>query len=120
MAFTSQQMPQPIHAFASLMHMHTIGASISTEVRPSATDRASLGDVPAWDFNAQYWKPIDVAVRPGDTVRTHCAWSNRTDSPVTFGERTEDEMCFGFTMYYPKIVLRASIGPALRSNCTPE
>lgn len=30
-------------------------------------------------------------------------WENPGASPVGFGENTDNEMCYGFTMYYPKI-----------------
>jgi hypothetical protein len=42
-------------------------------------------------------------VRPGDTVRSRCAWKNDGDTSIHFGENTSDEMCFSFTMYWPKL-----------------
>ena len=31
-------------------------------------------------------------------------WNNPGDTTVTFGENSTDEMCYSFTMYYPRIV----------------
>ncbi|MGZ5966039.1 MAG: monooxygenase [Polyangiales bacterium] len=36
-------------------------------------------------------------------MKTRCVWENTTDNDVSFGENTEDEMCFSFTLYYPKV-----------------
>jgi hypothetical protein len=40
---------------------------------------------------------------------------------VKFGENTEDEMCFTFTMYYPAITTAgwSWMLPALGSKCSP-
>jgi len=40
-------------------------------------------------------------LNPGDTVITTCIYDNTTDRAVTFGENTQNEMCFNFATYYP-------------------
>jgi hypothetical protein len=40
---------------------------------------------------------------PGDRVETRCRWKNSLSHAVGFGPSTEDEMCYSFTMYYPRI-----------------
>jgi hypothetical protein len=62
-----------------------------------------MGTVANWNFQNQSFLPIHVTANAGDTITTHCAWKNTTSSTVNFGENTEDEMCYSFTMYYPKI-----------------
>src|SRR5262249_28743287 len=89
---------QPIHVFASFPHMHQLGTKIST--MKGTTD---LGTRTNWDFQSQYYAPLDTTLTAGDVVRTECAWKNPGSSSVSFGERTQDEMCFSFTMYWPRL-----------------
>lgn len=98
-------MPQ-IHLIGAMPHMHSLGTTISTTLTPK-TGGASvdLGTVPNWDFNTQTWYKYDAIVNAGDSIKTRCAWKNTSMSSVVFGENTENEMCYSFTMYYPKINL---------------
>jgi hypothetical protein len=38
---------------------------------------------------------------PGDSIKTTCKYN----APASFGEGTNDEMCYLFTLYYPKLSL---------------
>ena len=110
------------HLFAAYPHMHLLGTSISTVVQtPDGETIGDLGAQPKWDFGNQTWLPIDFVLRPGDVVKTRCAWRNTTDSYVTFGEKTTDEMCYSFVMYYPRIEHPAWswASPAVSSVCSP-
>jgi hypothetical protein len=92
------------HLFAAFPHMHELGTSISTTALPlSGTPSVDLGTLPQWNFGEQGWIPISYLLQPGDTVQTVCSWTNTTDQEVTFGESSANEMCYSFTMYYPKI-----------------
>ena len=42
-----------------------------------------------------------MTFNPGDSVRTTCTYDNPGSIPVTFGENTENEMCFDFVLAYP-------------------
>jgi hypothetical protein len=53
--------------------------------------------------NNQSWFPIAATLKPGDRVATRCSWTNTDDEPVYFGDAAADEMCYGFTLYYPRI-----------------
>ena len=106
---TTCSVPVPVngattHLFAAFPHMHRLGRSISTVALPSGGGSpVDLGAQPHWDFGNQAWIPIDDVLRPGDVVETRCAWQNTKDQAVSFGEKTENEMCYSFVMYYPKI-----------------
>lgn len=108
-------------AIGAFPHMHRLGRSISTTVVPAAGGAPiDLGTNAAFDFNAQYWFDIaDTKIRAGDTIHTRCAWDNTTASPVGFGENTDDEMCYSFTIYYPKITtpVWSWALPAYTSSC---
>ena len=87
-----------LHVFAALPHMHQIGAAISSNV-----GGVDLGTRDPWDFNNQIYVPVNATLHPGDVVHTRCAWKNPNDTPVTFGPYTTDEMCYSYTLYWPRI-----------------
>ena len=106
--------------FAAMPHMHELGSAIETRLTKAAGGaEVDLGSVPRWDFNTQFWLPISATLDANDVVKTRCAWKNSTDRDVKFGENTEDEMCYSFTMYYPRIdtALWTWAVPALGSQC---
>ncbi len=108
------------HLFAAFPHMHKLGTSISTVAHPAGGPTSvDLGGQAHWNFGEQSWMPIDDILLPGDVVETHCAWDNTTDQTVGFGEKTENEMCYSFAMYYPKITASTWnwAFPALYSQC---
>jgi hypothetical protein len=110
-----------IHAFAALPHMHQLGTSISTTMIPaSGAPPIDLGSVPYWNFADQQWFRYEpVEIRPGDRIETRCVWTNPGASSVRFGEGTLDEMCYSFTMFWPKITLPGWrwVVPAISSQC---
>jgi cytochrome c551/c552 len=94
----------PINVIGTWPHMHKLGVTIDNTVLPGGTGAPiDLGGQTAWDFNNQYFLPENQTVHGGDVIRTRCAWQNPTDTAVSWGENTSDEMCFSFTMYYPRI-----------------
>ena len=108
------------HVIAALPHMHKLGTSISTTVTPKlATTALDLGTAKNFSFDAQAWVPADHVLVTGDTVNTRCVWQNPGDLPVKQGENTEDEMCYSFTMYYPKKNLVSFLQPSVASVCAP-
>lgn len=94
-----------LHLFTAMPHMHKLGSSMKTELLPSAGGAPiDLGTMNTFDFNLQTWLPINNAVTVGgDKIVTTCGWKNNTGMEVSFGEKTSDEMCYSFTMYYPRI-----------------
>ncbi len=95
---------EAFNVFAAMPHMHLLGKSISSVIDPAAGGApVTLDDVTAWNFENQRWYPVTATLHGGDTVTTECDWSNTTGAPVSFGPYTEDEMCYSFLMYYPRI-----------------
>jgi hypothetical protein len=111
----------PVHVFSAFPHMHQLGTSIGTVQLPGGTGApVDLGAKPHWDFQSQTYVPVSATLKGGDVVRTRCAWSNPTEKMVSFGPYTEDEMCFSFTMYYPRLATTTSwLLPAEQSKCSP-
>jgi hypothetical protein len=92
-----------LHVFAAFPHMHELGTAIETEQSFSNGGIVDLGRNAPWNFNTQIWFPLSTTLHQGDVVTTRCAWQNNTSAPVSFGEYTEDEMCYSFTAYYPAL-----------------
>jgi hypothetical protein len=119
-----------IHLFAAMPHMHKLGTEMKTELLAGGTGGAAsdLGTMPIFSFDTQAWLPIKgapgetgVVTKTNDVIRTRCAWKNTTGQPVKFGENTANEMCYSFTLYYPKIAapVWSWATPSLTSQCAP-
>lgn len=109
----------PVTIVGSSPHMHTRGTSFRTEVLRADGSIELLVDVPHWDFNSQTsYVPVggSLVIQPGDRLRTTCTYDNTTDDRVSFGERTEDEMCFNFVSAHPAGAL-ATEGGRSRGLC---
>ncbi len=102
---TGVRASEPVKMLLSWPHMHETGASLKTELfRDGNTDNTEvLVDVPTWNFENQIYYPHTPAVEitPGDILRTTCTFTNDSDQTVNFGEGTNDEMCFDFSIVYP-------------------
>ncbi|RLB53584.1 MAG: hypothetical protein DRJ42_11605 [Deltaproteobacteria bacterium] len=91
---------EPVRILASMPHMHEIGASFELDrVRGGRSE--NLLRLGGWDFETQlfYDLPIDLAV--DDELVVRCTYDNPSDTDVSAGFRTEDEMCFAFTYVTP-------------------
>jgi hypothetical protein len=110
-----------VHAFAAFPHMHTLGTAIQTEqvLGGGGGGIVEMGENVPWNFNTQLMFPVEATLNEGDVIRTRCAWTNPTDQTVGYGYYTEDEMCYSFTSYYPKVPssLWSWDLPALQSTC---
>lgn len=103
-----------IHIVNVWPHMHKLATRMQIVVHRQAGTDEILHDKP-FDFNAQLNYPTDFVMHPGDTLDTHCFYNNTTDSPVHFGEDTQDEMCVGFILAWPAGAL--AVDP---NNLTPQ
>ncbi len=109
----------PVTIVGSGPHMHTHGVTFLSEVLRGGdpTRIEPLVSIGRWDFNSQtgYAPPGGaMVIEPGDVIRTTCTFDNGTDSPIYFGERTEDEMCFNFVSAYPTGALATAVGRGRR------
>ncbi|MCA9624984.1 MAG: hypothetical protein KC731_38430 [Myxococcales bacterium] len=111
----------PVTIFQSWPHMHRLGRSLSASVEHTDGTTTPLVTVEDYDFEHQITYPSHVELNVGDVVRTRCRWQNLSPDPVTFGDRTEDEMCFNFVTYYPAVPDAPWFwtAPALIANCSP-
>jgi len=81
-------------------HMHQLGVHAKLELTRAGQETA-LHDAP-FDFFDQRIYPLDnLDIRDGDVLTTTCSYENDTGRTVTFGQNSDDEMCFNFVTYYP-------------------
>lgn len=92
----------PIQVFALSQHMHKLGKHMKSVVTRAGSPDIVLQDI-AYDFEEQkfHHTPALVELRPGDKLTTHCTFDNTTGAQVSFGESSDDEMCFTDLYYYP-------------------
>lgn len=92
---------EPIQVFALSQHMHKLGTNLRTTVR-RGTETFQLQDQP-YDFEQQTFQLVapHIELRPGDVITTACTYDNTTGRTVTFGDSSDDEMCFSDLFYYP-------------------
>jgi hypothetical protein len=92
----------PIQVFALSQHMHKLGTHMKSVVTRTGSPDIVLQDI-AYDFESQKFHHTDalVELRPGDTLTTYCTFNNTTGANVSFGESSDDEMCFTDLYYYP-------------------
>jgi hypothetical protein len=81
-------------------HMHKLGVHAKLELT-RAGQKSALHDA-AFDFNDQRIYPLeDFEIHDGDVLTTTCSYENDTGQTVSFGQNSDDEMCFNFVTYYP-------------------
>jgi copper type II ascorbate-dependent monooxygenase-like protein len=91
---------EPLQLFSISQHMHRTGIHMKSVITRGA-DEIVLQDV-NYDFESQTFQYVnpEIQLMPGDTLTTYCTYNN-DGAPKTFGESTEDEMCFTDLFYYP-------------------
>ncbi len=89
---------EPIHIIGVTPHMHKTGIHMKGTINRASGQNEVFQDAD-FDFNFQrmYTFMPDLVLMPGDSITTDCTYSQ----PMTFGESTNDEMCYMFTLAYP-------------------
>ena len=89
--------------FALFPHMHQTGRHFKTEIKRAGGATEVVWDAD-YDFENQPFFNFEPKVlKVGDTLATTCTWLNTTTSPITFGQSSQQEMCFSILMRYPRI-----------------
>jgi Copper type II ascorbate-dependent monooxygenase, C-terminal domain len=91
---------EPVTLITSSPHMHKTGVGGKFEIIRASGQVEVLEDTP-FDQEDQHVTTINAVLNSGDQVRTTCRFNNTSGVPKTFGQSTEDEMCFNFSRYYP-------------------
>jgi hypothetical protein len=111
--------------FAGMMHMHAAGKSMQLQHLRDGKELPKLLSDNYYDAKYQEFQSISGELQPGDQLLTTCTWdtSART-SPTMGGLGTEEEMCFSYLLYYPKVgvekCLSTPAGSSLNSPLSVE
>lgn len=98
-----------VTVYATGPHMHVLGKSYRLWVERPGDEDLCVASAESWDFDNQisYVFNEPIVLYPGDKVRLRCTWDNSESNPdlihnppidVGYGERTDEEMCFAFTL----------------------
>ncbi len=90
-----------VNIFAWWPHMHRLGVSLSLSVGPSADSLEEVYRIDPWDFDNQEMTATPLHIPQGYLSRVICAYNNPSMNEVTFGESSNDEMCFLSTFVTP-------------------
>ena len=88
---------QPIQILGVVPHMHKTGTHMKATINRKDGTKEILHDKP-FDFNYQIQYNVSKTINPGDTITTECSFAK----PMAFGTGTDAEMCYLFTISYPK------------------
>jgi hypothetical protein len=95
------QSKDPIRVISIMPHMHLKGRHMKVELKRGDGGKVELLHDADYDFNFQRAYDVNKDMLPGDSISTRCDFS----APSTFGPSSNDEMCYIFTLYYPKLSL---------------
>lgn len=106
---------KPVTLITATPHAHRFAKHMKFTVKKANGTEIVMHDMP-FTFGEQTTYPLDppVTIETGDVVSTTCTYDNDTNKNITFGESTDNEMCFNFAIYYPKGALSCSFGGRAR------
>ena len=93
----------PFNVLGIFPHMHQLGSRFEASIEHADGSSTCLVSG-AYDFDNQMtYQFVEPAVfGVGDRVNFECTWDNSNgDATVRYGERTDEEMCFFFTLVTP-------------------
>ena len=112
--------PEGVNVMYNFWHMHLRGRGMYTSHIRNGVELEPLGRQNYYDWWYQGTggaPPVGRKLLPGDTLIAHCYYDTRNrqsthdrgsstitgpGQTTTFGEGTNDEMCFNFIAYYPR------------------
>ena len=108
---------EPIHIIGFWPHMHQLGTKMQAFVNHKGGGKELIFEKP-FDFNHQihYLQPYEL--QPGDTLTAVCHYNNTTDMGVPFGESSDTEMCYNFTMAWPAHALENHVSSLIGATNT--
>ena len=107
----------PIHILGFNPHMHRLGTHASVTVNHKNGTKEVLFDKPfSFDNQIHYGQLYDLM--PGDTLTAECTFNNTTNTGVPFGESSDTEMCYVFTVSWPAGALENNVVSLIGSTNT--
>ncbi|MDP6933064.1 MAG: hypothetical protein QGG40_09115 [Myxococcota bacterium] len=95
---TTCSFDEDVSMFSITPHMHQYGTAFSMFLTESGEVLHQDDD---WYDPATTYMDPPQEISADEDITFTCSWENSTDQDVTFGETTEDEMCFVFGFHWP-------------------
>ncbi|CAN5892163.1 hypothetical protein BH11MYX2_BH11MYX2_24310 [soil metagenome] len=92
---------KPMDFFAVFPHMHKHATSLQMQYTPMGGAQSMLYQIDPWQFGDQPLAPITKHISAGDRFDMTCNYNNHGATPVTYGESSDDEMCYFVAFYTP-------------------
>lgn len=91
---------EPIQVFSLSQHMHKTGTHLKSVIT-RGQEEIVLQDID-YNFEQQTFQLVDptITLEPTDRLTTYCTFNNPGPAK-TFGDSSDDEMCFSDLFYYP-------------------
>jgi hypothetical protein len=98
---------QDLNVFAVLGHMHKHGTHL--DVSRGATAGAEMLYQEDWNFDQQPVTPVSIHLQPNDNLFLRCSYRNDGDTPLSYGESSDTEMCVLLMYYAPATTARGCV-----------
>ncbi len=91
-----------VNFFAITGHEHQYGTNVLVSTAMSKADPGTpVYDVKNWLWSEPATVQVNFKLPKGGGFNFSCSYTNKSGSPVGFGESANDEMCFFWAYYYP-------------------
>ena len=101
---TADNWAEPINILGVAHHMHMMGTKMTIDVERDGQVLGRLRNEMHYDFNHQ--SLLESPIRqllPGDQLIMNCRYDTTgQENDVSFGDYTQQEMCYSVLLYYPK------------------
>ena len=108
-----------VQLIAGFPHMHLLGTSMTFEAGSSADSLKQVFKRDPYFFDNQTIEPVDVTLAPGDLTRVTCKYNNTLSQDVTYGESTNDEMCYFIGFAIDRASTSGCLGSAPPAGTAP-
>ncbi len=99
---------EDVKVFGLLPHMHGLGTTFKSWISNAGTDTMLYDDAFLGD-NQPFASFEPVAMPKGAAINVECTYFNGSGNRVIYGPSARDEMCYGFTYYYPAITTQGPL-----------
>jgi hypothetical protein len=98
-----------ITVFGDFLHMHTAGSQMFSVITRDEQPLQELNRVDFYSFDFQQQTPVNVVLKRGDQINTHCTYKTLSRvNKTTFGLESTQEMCMEFLTYYPALYTKGN------------
>lgn len=91
---------QKVRVWGFMPHMHKYGTKFKVEFQTPYKGKKYLVNIKRWDYNWQqtffFKNPEGILMDGSEILKMTCTYDNPTGNLITWGDKTNDEMCLNF------------------------